>query len=134
MVSLSIASLVLLTCSMTAIALLRGAGRVSQAAEDWAVLDSVRRVTTEDGHAATSASAWGQSLVFREVSGAIYTYYLNSNHQLVRVRAGGGTAVIATGVRAFSTSQCPASTGWLISISVQTLDGHSLSWDVGNGG
>ncbi len=134
MVSLSIASLVLLTCSMTAIAVLRGAGRVSQVAEDWAVLDSVRRVTLEDAHAASSASAFGGSLVLREMSGALYTYYLNSNHQLVRVKAGGGTAVIATDVRAFSASQKSASTGWLLTISVQTMDGESLSWDVGNGG
>jgi len=134
MVSLAIASLVLLTCSMTAIAVLRGAGRVSQVAEDWEVLGSVRRVILEDAHAASSASAFGGSLVLREMSGAIYTYYLNPNCQLVRVKAGGGTAVIATDVRVFSTSQRSASTGWLLTISVQTMDGQSLSWDVGNGG
>ncbi len=134
MVSLAVASLVLLACSMTAIAVLRGADRVDQVAEDWAVLDSVRRVTLEDVHAAVGASALSGTLMLREMSGAIYTYYLNSNHQLVRVKAGGGTAVIATGVRAFSASQKSAPSGWLLAISVQTEDGESLSWDVGNAG
>ncbi|WP_245629698.1 hypothetical protein [Alicyclobacillus sendaiensis] len=68
------------------------------------------------------------------MSGTIYTYYLNSNHQLVRVKAGGGTAVIATGVRAFWASQKSTPSGWLLAIFVQTEDGESLSWDVGNAG
>ncbi|AEJ43815.1 hypothetical protein TC41_1899 [Alicyclobacillus acidocaldarius subsp. acidocaldarius Tc-4-1] len=53
----------------------------------------MRRVTLADVHASSSASAFGASLVLRELSGALYTYYLNANHQLVRVKAGGGTAV-----------------------------------------
>ncbi|WP_236011302.1 hypothetical protein [Alicyclobacillus fructus] len=119
---------------MATVAALRGVNRVSRIVEDWAILDSVRRVTVEDAHGASSASLSGGSLVLRELSGAIYTYYLNSNHQLVRVKVGGGTTVVATGVQSFSTSVRSLSSGWVITVGVQTMDGQTLSWDVGNGG
>ena len=134
MVSLAVASLMILACSMTAFAVLRGSNRVDRAAEDWAVFDNVRRVTVEDVHAAKSASASAASLVLREFDGSVFTYYVNADHQLVRVKTGGGTAVIATSVNAFSASLRSAPVGWVLTILVKSTDGASLSWDVGSGG
>ncbi|WP_143232509.1 hypothetical protein [Alicyclobacillus vulcanalis] len=119
---------------MTIIGVLKGAGRLSQVELDWAVFDSVRRTLAEDVHAALRASGTAGSLVLQECNGTIYTYYVNANHQLVRVQAGGGTSVIATDVRAWMVSVRSAPIGWLLTVICQTMDGRKLSWDVGNAG
>ncbi|MBX6352905.1 MAG: hypothetical protein IRZ10_06175 [Thermoflavifilum sp.] len=66
-----------------------------------AVRLSIHRVLQQDAHAAVSASAANGVLHLTLVDGTVYTYQVNASRQLVRVRTGGGTAVIGVDVRAF---------------------------------
>jgi len=69
--------------------------------EDMAAIDGIHRVLTQDIHAATTCSTLGSNLLLNELNGTQYTYYVNREHEFIRYRTGGGTAVLALHVQSF---------------------------------
>lgn len=68
-------------------------------AEIDAMWASIHRVVSMDIHGATQTGTLSETLTLTEADGTTYRYLTNSSRQFVRVRTGGGTAVIATGVQ-----------------------------------
>lgn len=63
--------------------------------EGLAMLDNARRVILEDVHASTKQTIHNGALQLQFQNGVQYVYTLSRNHQLIRTRLGGGTAVLA---------------------------------------
>lgn len=95
-------------------------------AEVDAMWASIHRVVAIDAHGAThSGTLWG-TLTLTEADGTAYRYLTNSSQQFVRVRTGGGTAVIATGVRSAAVA---IDTG-MVTLTVTFRDGETREMSV----
>ncbi|MCF8563571.1 hypothetical protein LLE49_02315 [Alicyclobacillus tolerans] len=68
-------------------------------AELMAMSENLYRVLSEDVHAAASVSTLYGQLNLIDVNGGSYRYLVNRSGQYVRIKAGGGTAVLAQGIQ-----------------------------------
>lgn len=73
--------------------------RLLHRAEVNAMWASIHRVVAMDAHASTQAGILWGGLTLKEASQASYRYAVNSAGQYVRIRQGGGSAVLADYVR-----------------------------------
>ncbi|WP_198849770.1 hypothetical protein [Alicyclobacillus sp. SO9] len=80
---------------------------------------SLRRSLTQDIHAASKVGM-GRTSFTLWVNGDTYRYYVNSNGQCVRVRIGGGTTVLADGVRTLTAED----RGRVLQITVHFRNGY----------
>lgn len=98
-VALVLATVVLSLSTSLLLSQWRAEDRLLSRGEVEAMWASAHRVLTTDAHAAVAANLLYGSLVLTEANGISYRYLSNSAGQLVRIQAGGGTAVIATMVK-----------------------------------
>lgn len=87
---------------------------------------SIHRVVCEDAHAATKAGTLWGSLTLTEVNGTSYRYLVNSSHQFVRIRTGGGTAVVGVHVRQAAVSVVKN----LVTLQITFTDGETREMTV----
>lgn len=81
-----------------------GQSRWMTVTEQMAMFNSAQRIVREDVHAATSIGTIGEQLVLSTAGGIAYRYFVNAEGQYVRVQNGGGTTILAAGVRAVQVS------------------------------
>ena len=73
-----------------------------QVLETDAMSANLQRALAQDVHGAASVQVVYGQLVLSTLGGTVYRYALNANQQFVRIRNGGGTAVIAEGISSVS--------------------------------
>lgn len=95
--------------------------------EMMAMAASAARTVEQDLHQATSVSTDANGVTATLAGGVQYQYVLNAAHQWVRVRRGGGSAVLAEGVSAVSAT---ISGPGLVDIRLQFADGFESRLDV----
>jgi len=84
-----------------------------------AMLGNVRRVLAADAHGAVKESVWSDTLQLTMADGTTYRYELSQRDQLVRVQAGGGTAVLAAHILSVQFVVQSA----FVNVQLQTEDG-----------
>ncbi|WP_223204127.1 PulJ/GspJ family protein [Alicyclobacillus suci] len=93
--------------------------------EDSAMFGSCLRSLSQDTHAAAAASVSPHALTLTMLSGVQYMYDVNVNHQLIRIEAGGGDAVIAAHVQNVTFSRQSN----VIHVSLELGDGQQEMFD-----
>lgn len=127
----AILSLVLATVVLTGIIRLwislgEGATQLDARSEEMVMCESVRRVVSTDAHAAVRTGiVWG-SLWMTLADGTTYRYVLNHNGQYVRDRNGGGSAVLAVGIKSAFIATYPGA----ISLTVTAFGGMTRTMQI----
>jgi hypothetical protein len=108
------------------VSLWMGEIRWGAAAETFAMWSNVHRVLEQDAHAAVGAGVVWNALSLTLADGTVYRYAVNGSAQLVRTRNGGGTAVLASGVR----SVVPVIQGGIVTFTVTFTNGDTRTMTV----
>lgn len=100
--SILLMAVVATTTLRVSVSMWQASNRWLQVLETEAMSVNLQRALAQDVHgAATVQVVYGQ-LVLSTLSGTVYRYALNTNQQYVRIRNGGGTAVMAEGIATVS--------------------------------
>lgn len=97
--SLGLAAVVLTTSLHLTVVLLNGTNHWLGVLETSFMSSNVQRVLAQDVHRAATTTVLSNQLVLTTLDGTTFRYMVNSSGQFVRVQTGGGTAVIAEGIR-----------------------------------
>jgi hypothetical protein len=90
------------------------------------MLRGIERTIVQDVHASKSSTVSSNSLSLTMLTDVTYFYYVNANHQMIRIQDSGGVAVIGAHVASLTATK----KGALISVTVELTDGNRGDFDV----